>query len=156
MTGHRFPRLLAAVAFTLAAATPALAQDRSGSASPPSLYARLGGYDFIARFVDTAFPRVAGHPQLRRLFQGHAQDSQVRQRQLIIDALCQASGGPCAYTGRNMKAVHTGLGITRDDWTAFIGILGGTLDELKVQAAERKDFLDLLERRFRPDVIEPR
>ena len=106
--------------------------------------------------MDTAFPRVAGHPQLQRLFQGHAQDSQVRQRQLIIDALCQASGGPCAYTGRNMKAVHTGLGITRDDWTAFTGILGGTLQELKVQAAERKDFLDLLERRFRPDVIEAR
>jgi hypothetical protein len=55
-----------------------------------------------------------------------------------------------------MKAVHKGLGITRDDWTAFTGILGGTLDELKVQAADRKDFLDLLERRFRPDVIEAR
>jgi hypothetical protein len=30
----------------------------------------------------------------------------------------------------------------------------GALDELKVQPSERKEFLDLLERRFRPDVVE--
>src|SRR5262245_5979224 len=153
MIGRRLLGLPAVVALALVAATPASARDGSSSAASPSLYTRLGGYDFLARFVDTAFPRVAGHPQLRRLFQGHAQDSQVRQRQLIIDALCQASGGPCAYTGRNMKAVHTGLGITREDWAVFVGILAGTLDELKVTPAERKAFLDLLEQRFKPDVI---
>jgi hemoglobin len=149
-----FHYAIAAAALALGAATPAPGQDHSGAGSPPSLYARLGGYDFIARFVDTAFPRVAGHSQLHRFFQGHAQDSQVRQRQLIIDALCQAAGGPCAYTGREMKTVHTGLGITSEDWTVFVGILSGTLDELKVAASERKDFLELLERRFRPEVVE--
>jgi hemoglobin len=118
----------------------------------PKLYARLGGYDFIAKFVDTAFPKVAGHPQLR----GHSQDSQLRQRQLIVDALCQAAGGPCVYTGRAMKPVHTGLGITAADWSVFVGILSGTLEQLKVSPAERKEFLELLERRFRPDVVEAR
>jgi hemoglobin len=119
-----------------------------------SLYERMGRYDRIAKFVDTAFPRVASHPQLRRLFQGHARDSQVRQRQLIIDTLCQATGGPCAYTGRPMGPVHAGLGITASDWTVFVGILGGTLDELEVGAAEKKEFLDLLDARFRPEVVE--
>jgi hemoglobin len=120
----------------------------------PTLYTRLGGYDFIAKFVDTAFPKVASHAQLRRLFQGHSQVSQLRQRQLIVDALCQAAGGPCAYTGRDMKPVHAGLGIGSADWSVFIGILGGTLEELKVQPAERMEFLDMLEQRFRPDVVE--
>jgi hemoglobin len=136
------------------AAAPAHSQDRPASPASPTLYSRLGGYDGIAKFVDTAFPRVATHPQLRRLFQGHARDSQVRQRQLILDALCQACGGPCAYTGRAMKPVHTGLGITSSDWAVFIGILGGALDELKVSPADRGEFLGLLERRFRPDVVE--
>ena len=129
----------------------------AGGAEPaatPSLYTRLGGYDAVARFVDTAFPRVAAHPQLRRLFQGHSRDSQVRQRQLIIDALCQATGGPCAYTGRPMGPVHTGLGITAADWKTFVGILGGALDEMKAGPAEKKELLELLERRFRPDVVE--
>jgi hemoglobin len=133
---------------------PAHSQDRPLSPTPPTLYSRLGGYDGIAKFVDTAFPRVATHAQLRRLFQGHARDSQVRQRQLIVDALCRACGGPCAYTGRAMKPVHTGLGISSSDWTVFIGILGGALDDLKVSPSDRKEFLGLLERRFRPDVVE--
>src|SRR5262245_66109565 len=120
MIGRRLLGLPAVVALALVAATPASARDGSSSAASPSLYARLGGYDFLARFVDTAFPRVAGHPQLRRLFQGHSQDSQLRQRQLIIDALCQAAGGPCAYTGRPMRPVHAGLVIVAADWSAFI------------------------------------
>ena len=146
--------LLVGVAFLCWTGSPAGARDQARAAPAASLYARLGGYDFIAKFVDTAFPRVAGHPQLRRLFQGHSQDSQLRQRQLIIDALCLGTGGPCAYTGRAMKPVHTGLGITAADWTTFVGILRGALEELKVQPAERKEFLDLLEHRFRPDVVE--
>jgi hypothetical protein len=55
-----------------------------------------------------------------------------------------------------MKPVHTGLGITAADWATFVGILGGALEELKVKPPERKEFLDLLERRFRPDVVESR
>lgn len=145
MNRRRSHALIAAVALAGTAAT-----------TPPTLYTRLGGYDFIAKFVDTAFPKVASHSQLRRLFEGHSQDSQIRQRQLIIDALCQAAGGPCAYTGRPMKPVHTGLGITADDWSVFTSILSGTLEELKVQPTERKEFLDLLERRFKPDVVEIR
>jgi hemoglobin len=153
MNRYRLVALVVGVALGCAAAFPD-GQDRTPAGAAPSLYARLGGYDFIAKFVDTAFPRVAGHLQLRRLFQGHSQDSQLRQRQLIVDALCQGTGGPCVYTGRAMKPVHAGLGITATDWTTFISILSGALEELKVQSSERKEFLALLERRFRPDVVE--
>ena len=150
-------RVLAVAAVIVAAAVPAPAGPQQAAAPPArSLYARLGGYDSVAKLVDTAFPRVASHPQLRRLFQGHARDSQVRQRQLIVDALCQATGGPCAYTGRAMKPVHTGLGITPADWTTFVGIIKGALEELKVAPRESSDFLELLEQRFKPDVVEGR
>lgn len=151
-----FSSLVAGVVIAWAAVLPVASQDQTAAAAAPTLYARLGGYDFIAKFVDTAFPRVASHPQLRRLFQGHSQDSQVRQRQLIVDALCQAAGGPCAYIGRAMKPVHTGLGITAADWTAFVGILKGALEELRAPPPERKEFLNLLDQRFRPDVVEAR
>ncbi|HET7039140.1 MAG TPA: group 1 truncated hemoglobin, partial [Gemmatimonadales bacterium] len=108
-------------------ATPRSLLAAQSETRAPTLYARLGGYDFLARFVDTAFPRVAGHPGLRRLFQGHSRNSQVRQRQLIVDMLCQATGGPCAYIGRPMREVHVGLAITSADWDAFIGIITGAL-----------------------------
>jgi len=155
MMRRAFASLLVAVVVAGAGVRPAPGQDRAPSPAPArSLYARLGGYDFVAKFVDTAFPRVASHPQLRRLFQGHSKDSQMRQRQLIVDALCQSAGGPCAYTGRAMKSVHSGLGITETDWTVFMSILTGALEELKVRPPERKEFLDLLEQRFKAGVVE--
>ena len=40
-----------------------------------------------------------------------------------------SAGGPCVYTGRAMKPVHTGLGITAADWSVIIGILDSALDE---------------------------
>lgn len=119
-----------------------------------SLYQRLGGYDAIAGFVDMAFPRVAMHPQLNHLFRGHAQSSQMRQRQLIVDALCQATGGPCLYTGRDMKAVHVGLGITEAQWQAFMEIISAAATERKFGAAEKAEFLALFNTRFKPSVIE--
>jgi hemoglobin len=113
----------------------------------------MGGYDFVARFVDTAFPRVAGDPQLNRLFRGHSRDSQLRQRQLVIDALCQAAGGPCIYLGRPMKPLHAGLGITAADWDVFMQIVSGALDEFTLAAPEKQEFLALFEQR-RDEVID--
>jgi hemoglobin len=133
------------------ALSPAIGQTQS---TPPSLYQRVGGYDFIARFVDTAFPRVAAHPQLRRMFQGHSVDSQLRQRQLIVDALCKEMGGPCLYLGRPMKPLHEGLRITDSDWNVFMEIIGAALVELKVPERERADWTSLFTRVFRPGVVE--
>jgi hemoglobin len=154
MRRNAFVPLASALTLAWVVAVPAESQKGGTNPTPTSLYSRLGGYDGITRFVDTAFPRVASDPQLRRLFQGHSRDSQIRQRQLIVDALCQATGGPCAYTGRPMKPVHAGLAITSSDWTVFTGILGAALEELKVAPAERKDLIGLLERQFKPDVVE--
>lgn len=148
--------MLPAMTYLALALLVPLTPEKAAEGTAPSLYQRLGGYDFIATFVDTAFPRVASDPQLRRLFQGHSRDSQLRQRQLIVDALCAATGGPCLYVGRPMGPVHEGLGITASDWTVFVGILGRTLDELKIQPAEKADFLGLLETRFRPQVVQGR
>ena len=145
--------LLAAVPGS--AVAPALAQAPRGSEpAAPTLYKRLGGYDVIAAFVDTAFPRVAAHPALRRLFEGHSLESKVRQRQLIVDILCQATGGPCFYTGRAMKPVHAGLGITGAEWSTFIGIIGTALDDLRVPTSEKRELLQIFAQRFRPDVVE--
>lgn len=119
-----------------------------------TLYQRAGGYDALATFVDTAFPRIAGDPKLARLFKGHSTDSKYRQRQLIIDILCRETGGPCVYTGRPMGPVHRGLEITEDDWTTFLKIITDTLEELKWADTEKKELLDIFKRRFKPDVVE--
>lgn len=144
-------RLISALLLAGIVAVPLFGQPASRS---ETLYARMGGYDGIARLVDTAFPRVAAHPQLRRFFQGHSRDSQMRQRQRIVDILCAATDGPCLYTGAPMTSVHRGLGITADDWRVFMQIISGALGDLKVPDSARRDLTELFERRFRPEVVE--
>ena len=136
---------------SIGAGAPALGQAQS---APPSLYQRVGGYDFIAKFVDTAFPRVAAQPQLHRLFQGHSIDSQLRQRQLLVDALCKEMGGPCIYIGRPMVPLHEGLHITESDWTEFMKIISAALVELKVPDREKRDWITLFDHTFRPAIVE--
>jgi hemoglobin len=128
------------------------AQTAASAPASATLYSRLGGYDFITRFVDTAFPRVAANAQLSRLFRGHARDSQMRQRQLIVDALCRAAGGPCLYIGRDLRVVHEGLNITEDDWRTFLGIIQATVREFKLADETQRDFLRMFEG-FRPVVV---
>lgn len=120
----------------------------------PTLYQHIGGYDGIAAFVDLAFPRVAMHPNLAHFFRGHSTDSQIRQRQLIVDALCHATGGPCFYIGRPMKPVHVGLGITDEHWSIFLQIINSAMDERQLLPAAKRNFLAVFEQVFRADIID--
>jgi hemoglobin len=124
---------------------PASLSGQTGGMPSPTLYEQLGGYDVLARFVDTAFPRVASHPDLSRLFRGHSLDSQRRQRQLIVDALCSASGGPCIYTGRDLRSVHEGLDISASDWTSFMGVISATAREFMFPEEVEQRFLAMFE-----------
>jgi hemoglobin len=59
----------------------------------------------------------------------------------VIDFLCNATGGPCLYLGRDMKTAHTGLNITEDDWNASVKHLVATLDKFKVPEREKNEVL---------------
>ena len=116
------------------------------AAPPPAsadatLYKRVGGYDALAAVTDDFLGRLVTDPQLGRFFQGLSADSQKRVRQHIIDFLCSATGGPCVYTGRDMKTAHTGLHISEADWTATVNALVATLDKFKLPDREKNEVL---------------
>jgi len=106
-----------------------------------SLYKRLGGYDSIAAVTDDFIGRLASDPSLGRFFVGLSQDSKTRVRQHVVEFLCNATGGPCAYLGRDMKTAHAGLGITAADWDKAASLLTATLDKFKVPAKEKGEVL---------------
>lgn len=106
-----------------------------------SLYKRLGGYDAIAAVVDDFIGRLATDPAQGRFFVGHSDDSKQRIRQHIIDQLCQLTGGPCVYKGRDMVTAHKGLGITQADWDSSVKHLIATLDKFKVPEKEKNEVL---------------
>jgi hemoglobin len=107
----------------------------------PTLYKRLGGYDALAAVTDDFVGRLAGDPSVGRFFKGHSTNSLGRIRQLIVDQLCNVTGGPCVYIGRDMKTTHAGLGITEADWQASVKHLVATLDKFKVPQKEKDEVL---------------
>jgi hemoglobin len=109
--------------------------------SQPTLYQRLGGYDAMAAVTDDFITHLATDPQLGRFFTGLSTDSKIRVRQHVIDFLCVTTGGPCKYTGRDMKTAHTGLNISEADWNTSVKYLVGTLDKFKVPEKEKSEVL---------------
>jgi len=120
----------------------------------PSLYKRLGGYDAIAAVVDDFIGRLATDPQLGRFFVGHSTDSLRRIRQLVVDQICEATGGPCYYTGRSMKESHAGMKLTSAEWDKGVQHLSATLDKFKVGATERQELLGAVGS-LKGDIVEP-
>ena len=100
------------------------------------LYERLGGYDAIAAFVDDLLPRLLNDRQIGVYWKGKCKDSLRKDRQLIVDFLCSAFGGPVEYLGRDMKTSHDGLEISEADWTAFVQHVSATLNNLGVSGRE--------------------
>jgi hemoglobin len=121
--------------------------------SDKSLYERLGGYDAIAAVCSDLLPRLQGDERLGRFWAHRGHDGIAREKQLLIDFLCNAAGGPKYYTGRDMALSHKGMRISEADWSNFIGHLHATLDKFAVPARERADVLGFIDS-TKADIVE--
>jgi hemoglobin len=121
--------------------TQVLAQSAPEPVKERSLYERVGGYNALAGVVDEFMKRLAADKQLARFLVGLSDDSKKRLRQHLLNQFCQATGGPCIYTGREMKTVHTGLKITESDWDIAAKALVDTLDKFQVPKREKDEIV---------------
>ena len=106
-----------------------------------SLYDRLGGKPAITAVVDDFVGRVAADSRINGKF---ANTNIPRLKILLVEQICQASGGPCTYTGRSMKATHLGMGVSSSDFDALVGDLVATLNKFKVPEQEKSELLGAL------------
>jgi hemoglobin len=137
------------VSLSIEAQTPAKAAAPAG----PSLYKRLGGYDAIAAVSDDFIGRMAADKQLARFLVGLSDNSKGHLRQLVVDQLCMATGGPCLYIGRDMKTSHKGLAITGADWELAVKYLTESLDKFKVPEKEKGELLTIASS-LKADIVE--
>jgi hemoglobin len=106
-----------------------------------SLYERLGGLDAITAVVDSFVARCAGDERINGKF---ARSDVPRLKKMLVDQVCEATGGPCTYTGRGMRETHDGMGVTAGEFDALVEDLVATLDEFDVPKAEQDELLALL------------
>jgi hemoglobin len=112
-----------------------------GMAPQKSLYDRLGGKDAITAVVDDFVGNVAADKRINGFF---AKTDVPRLKRNLVDQICQATGGPCTYTGKDMKTAHKGMGITDADFNALVEDLKKSLDKFKVPAKEQGELLGAL------------
>jgi len=106
-----------------------------------SLYDRLGGKPAITAVVDDFVARVAADRRINRFF---ANTDVPPFKAKLVDQICEASGGPCKYTGKDMKTAHAGMGVANADFDALVEDLVTTLDKFKVPAKEKGELLGVL------------
>jgi len=118
----------------------------------PSLYNRLGGYDALAAFTDDFLGRATNDPVIVPFFKGLTPPELQRIRQHLVDQLCNATGGPCFYPGRDMKTAHAEMEITPAVWNAFTGHLNETVARFKIGDRERNELVAIIES-LRADIV---
>jgi hemoglobin len=123
------------------------------NAQEKSLYERLGGYDGIAKVVDDFIGRLVADKQFEKFFIGQSTDSKKKIRNHVIEQFCAATGGPCVYTGRDMKTTHAGLGITEAEWDAGAKQLVAALDKYKVDEKSKAEVVAFVST-LKTDIVE--
>jgi hemoglobin len=111
-----------------------------------SLYDRLGGRTAITAVVDEFVALCAADKRINRFFATTAANPARLNtfKTNLVDQICEASGGPCKYKGKDMKSAHMGMGISGADFDALVEDLVGALDKFKVAKPDKDQLLGVL------------
>ncbi len=107
----------------------------------PSLYHRLGEKPAITAVVDDFVGNVAADKRINKRF---AKTNIPNLKKLLVEQICAGTGGPCTYTGRDMKTTHAGMKVTEADFNALVEDLVKSLNKFKVPAKEQNELLGIL------------
>lgn len=120
-----------------------------------TLYQRLGGKKAITAVVDEFVSRVAADSRINGFFKDTAADPErlASFKMKLVNQICEASGGPCKYNGKDMKTAHAGMGVSDADFNALAEDLVGALDKLNVGEKEKGELLGALGP-MKKDVVE--
>lgn len=114
------------------------------------LYERLGGLDAIKAVVEDFVARCAADDRINQKF---GRTDIPRLKKMLVDQVCEATGGPCTYVGRDMKDTHRGLAVTAGEFDALVANLVATLNKFNVPQPEQEELLGALAP-MKPDIVE--
>lgn len=117
---------------------------KTGDVKPggPSLSDKLGGREAIAAVVADFVETVKADERIKAKFASTTDWDGFSAK--LTDQICAAAGGPCKYTGKDMKSVHQGMGVTDAEFNALVEDLKKTLDKFKVGEKEQAELVALL------------
>jgi hemoglobin len=135
--------LAVGVVLSMAACGGSRQSEPAAPAPAPSetLYVRLGGLEAITAVVHDFVANCAADARINAFF---VNTDVPKLERLLVEQICQATGGPCTYTGRDMVTTHTGMKITDAQFDALVEDLVISLDKFKVPEREKNELLGAL------------
>jgi hemoglobin len=88
----------------------------SGASAGETLFAQIGGEPKLKATVDTLVEVMLQDERINFAF---AQTDLAKFKALLYDQLCEITGGPCKYKGRNMFEAHKKLNTTNAQFNAL-------------------------------------
>jgi len=112
------------------------------------LYERLGGLAPISVVVSDFLDALVPDPVLNQNPAIDAARQVVPKPYLkyqVTAMVCQATGGPCQYHGRDMKTTHAHLNITEKEWDRMVTIFKDVLASHEVPEQETSELLAIID-----------
>jgi hemoglobin len=119
-------------------------------AADASLYERLGGQGAIQAVVTKFIGNVGADKRINKYF---ATTDLKNLNKLLVEQVCAASGGPCTYSGRDMKTTHKGMKVTTAAFNALVEDLVSALDTFNVPKKEKDELIGVLAP-MKSDIVE--
>ena len=135
----RFSKQIVTIAIAVAA-TWTLSSVTSFAAER-SLYERLGGVGAIQAVVTKFIGNVGADKRINSYF---AKTDLKQLNKLLVEQVCMATGGPCSYSGRDMKTTHKGMKVTTAAFGALVEDLVAALDTFNVPKKEKDELIAIL------------
>jgi len=148
--------ILSAALVLVTTGTLARAQEQVAVPATPSLHDRLGGLYPISAVVDDFINRIYVNGTVNANPNIAKARSDVRKPGLkvhVANLVCMVTGGPCKYTGQEMKESHANFHITQKEWDAMLVDFRASLDKFRVPAGEQKELIAIVES-TKPDIVE--
>ena len=151
---RRVKAVVVALCLLVATAAGAQAQNTNNSTTAAmtqkSLYDRLGGLDAIKAVIGEFASRVLADERINKKF---VKTDAARLTHFLVEQVCAATGGPCRYTGNNMKKAHKNMKVTEGEFNALVEDLVKALDKFNVPEAEKTELLGALSP-LKADIVE--
>lgn len=132
-----------------AAAMPVQASVAARSPQNGTLYQALGGQSGIERLSENFIIELAADETTA----SHFKNSDIgRFHTMLQQQVCQLSGGPCVYSGDDMKRTHGGMDITSVEFNAVVEALMRAMDKTGIRQGAQNRLLALMAP-MHPDIV---
>jgi hemoglobin len=106
-----------------------------------SLYRSFGERDGLVRIIDDATNRWVSDDRTKDTFDDINLD---RFKRMLVDQLCELTGGPCHYKGRDMYHAHKGLHLDNAQFNALVEDLQLAMDKYDIPFRTQNRLLAIL------------